>query len=186
MLKNQNKGKFSEEKELLSVHATLNDLKTIINKDLQMRFALKHFGKKYEDEEMNRDVVLSFQITLYMIGEYDENIDYSNEPVLEKSFAEIKDFVIPQAKEIIDQNKETRELIFRFNYITNYLFHKIFCDNEDVLSNPIIKNREKILNEHFTNPNEYREPESSRKYFSYYSKFVKDVKEFEKVFKKAF
>lgn len=172
--------------EFVSVIDTLEELKMFISRDLQMRFSLKYYRKNYEEDEMNRVIVLAFQVGLYLLGEYNEDVDYSYHQELEKSFKEVKEIVEPRAKEVIKNNKEVRELIFRFNKVSSRLYQKLYPDKEEILNNPILKSRDNILNSYFTDPNEYPEPESTKRYLTFAKQYINEVKELEKVFKKTF
>ena len=104
MFANKNKDFEKYKKELLAVESIREKIKLLIHRDLQMRFSLKFFHKVYPDEEMDKNIVLAFQVTLYMIGEFDENIDYSDDIPLAIAFSAIKGNIITTVKEVIEQN----------------------------------------------------------------------------------
>lgn len=186
MFANKNKDFEKYKKELFSVEDIREKIELLIHRDLQMRFSLKFFNKDYPDEEMDKNIVLAFQAALYMLGEYDEKVDYSDNETLANAFLKIKENIIPTAKEVIEQNLVIRELVFRFNKTSLSLFRKLYASEDKISEIVILRKRDNILNTYFTNPDEYPEPESVKILLKLAQKFEKEVIELEKVFKKNF
>lgn len=183
---NKNKDFGKNRKDLFAVEEIRDKLKMLIYRDLQIRFSMKFFRKEYPDEEMDKNIVLAFQVALYLLGEYNENIDYSDDIPLALAFANIKNDVAPTAKEVIERSEEIRELVFRFNNTSISLFTKIYSEDDKVFEIEILKDRKKILDDYFVEYNEYKEPESIKKLQQCVKNYEKEVDKVEALFRKTF